>query len=457
MSNSNEDSQAISVLQERVNGLENERNNINNTLEKLTQSYRAAENDINTANDEIKKLEKSIEEKKKIIDSITDELNKIKENKNCENKKETIKNKIKELEKNLETLEKEREDKKKEKEEKNKQYINNLELLNKYKNTIDQLRSTIHDVLDKCRFEIELPLKDIIEEEEEEEEQESENNNLMSESQDTFSQSTHSTEERIKLDNKLVKNIDFSIIKDYNDDDNDDNVFNQKIKEVEERIEKLKASLVSTATNGNAADDIELYKKEQEKIKEKFKELNKNKESLVKQLENLKNERDTKFNELFDIVEANINEIYKELSKSSDETEGGSAYINNTTIYNIENNNNNNNIEKRIAYHVTPENKRNGEMNKLSGGEKTIASLALLFAIHKYQKTPFIVMDEIDAELDNNNVMNVQRYLLNHKEDIQFITVSLKDLLFSESDALVGVYKKENRSNLLSLDMSNYH
>ena len=46
-------------------------------------------------------------------------------------------------------------------------------------------------------------------------------------------------------------------------------------------------------------------------------------------------------------------------------------------------------------------------MSNLSGGEKTIAALALLFAIHSYQPAPFFVLDEIDAALDNTNIGKV--------------------------------------------------
>ena len=50
-------------------------------------------------------------------------------------------------------------------------------------------------------------------------------------------------------------------------------------------------------------------------------------------------------------------------------------------------------------------------MSNLSGGEKTIAALALLFAIHSYQPAPFFVLDEIDAALDNTNIGKVREVI----------------------------------------------
>ena len=94
----------------------------------------------------------------------------------------------------------------------------------------------------------------------------------------------------------------------------------------------------------------------------------------------------------------------------------------------------------------------------LSGGEKTIAALALLFAIHSYQPTPFFILDEVDAALDGVNVQKLANYIKKHKSNTQFIVISLKDSFFAQSDSLVGVYKdqKTNSSGVLSMDLRPY-
>jgi structural maintenance of chromosome 1 len=63
-----------------------------------------------------------------------------------------------------------------------------------------------------------------------------------------------------------------------------------------------------------------------------------------------------------------------------------------------------------IKYNAMPPAKRFRDMDQLSGGERTVAALALIFAIHKHRPTPFFVMDEIDAALDNVNVTRVAEY-----------------------------------------------
>src|SRR5690349_19428013 len=91
-----------------------------------------------------------------------------------------------------------------------------------------------------------------------------------------------------------------------------------------------------------------------------------------------------RFMEAFDLVSANIGQIYKELTNIR-------ASAASLTLENQE--------EPYLAgikYTAIPPNKRFRDMDQLSGGEKTVAALALLFAIHSYHPSPFFVLDEID-------------------------------------------------------------
>ena len=80
-------------------------------------------------------------------------------------------------------------------------------------------------------------------------------------------------------------------------------------------------------------------------------------------------------------------------------------------------------------------------MLKLSGGEKTLSSLALVFALHYYKPTPLYFMDEIDAALDYKNVSIIAKYIKSRTRNAQFIVISLRNNMFELSDELIGIYK----------------
>jgi len=103
--------------------------------------------------------------------------------------------------------------------------------------------------------------------------------------------------------------------------------------------------------------------------------------------------------------------------------------------------------------------KRFRDMYQLSGGEKTVASLALLFAIHSYHPAPFFVMDEVDAALDNINLRKVCNYIQQRSQvDFQCIVISLKDMFYERSQSLVGICKDvgTNSSRTLTLDLTQF-
>lgn len=97
-------------------------------------------------------------------------------------------------------------------------------------------------------------------------------------------------------------------------------------------------------------------------------------------------------------------------------------------------------------------------MDQLSGGEKTIAALALLFSIHSYRQAPFFVLDEVDAALDNVNVKKVCNYIKQRSADFQCIVISLKDIFFEHADSLVGICKDVElmSSKILTLDLNRF-
>ena len=108
----------------------------------------------------------------------------------------------------------------------------------------------------------------------------------------------------------------------------------------------------------------------------------------------IKKQRTKMFIDAFNHIDRALKIIYTDMTKSSKHPLGGNAYL---TLDDTEEP-----FKGGMKFNAMPPMKRFRDMYQLSGGEKTVASLALLFAIHSYQPAPFFVMDEVDAALDNS-------------------------------------------------------
>jgi len=165
----------------------------------------------------------------------------------------------------------------------------------------------------------------------------------------------------------------------------------------------------------------------------------------------IKKQRSDLFMKAYHHIADRIDGVYKDLTKTKMAPMGGVAYL---TLEDTDEP-----FRAGIRYHAMPPMKRFRDMDQLSGGEKTMAALALLFAIHTYQPAPFFVLDEVDAALDAQNVANVSHYIREHASDrFQFIVISLKASLYERSQGLVGVYRDQeaHSSASVTLDLEQY-
>ena len=157
--------------------------------------------------------------------------------------------------------------------------------------------------------------------------------------------------------------------------------------------------------------------------------------------------------ETFDLVANNIVKIYKDMTKAKlNRYFGGNAllYADNTEEpYN-----------GGVIYSPTPPGKRcMYEMDQLSGGEKTIAALSLLFAIHSAMPSPFYIMDEVDAFLDWENCQLLLNYLQQvSTNQSQCILITHKEEFFCNADSLIGTtyIPAESTSKSFSFDLTKY-
>jgi structural maintenance of chromosome 4 len=100
-----------------------------------------------------------------------------------------------------------------------------------------------------------------------------------------------------------------------------------------------------------------------------------------------------------------------------------------------------------INFSVMPPKKSWKNISNLSGGEKTLSSLALVFALHVFKPTPLYFMDEIDAALDFRNVSIIANYIKDRTKNAQFIIISLRNDMFELSHRLIGIYKTGNATS----------
>ncbi|KAK7432285.1 Structural maintenance of chromosomes protein 4 [Neonectria magnoliae] len=109
-----------------------------------------------------------------------------------------------------------------------------------------------------------------------------------------------------------------------------------------------------------------------------------------------------------------------------------------------------------ILFSVMPPKKSWKNISNLSGGEKTLSSLALVFALHHYKPTPLYVMDEIDAALDFRNVSIVANYIKERTKNAQFVVISLRNNMFELAARLVGVYKVNQMTKSVTIENKDF-
>lgn len=212
--------------------------------------------------------------------------------------------------------------------------------------------------------------------------------------------------------------------------------------QVNEKIEGLERYM------SNVKTDIEILKEYGSKIEE-FKvrehELNESvssRDEIKNYCEELKRKRLDEFMEGFNTISLSLKEMYQMI------TMGGNAEL--ELVDSLDP------FAEGILFSVMPPKKSWRNISNLSGGEKTLSSLALVFALHKYKPTPLYVMDEIDAALDFRNVSIVANYIKERTKNGQFIVISLRNNMFELAKQLVGIYKVNNMTKSISLQNKDF-
>ncbi|RJE26783.1 hypothetical protein PHISCL_00915 [Aspergillus sclerotialis] len=165
-------------------------------------------------------------------------------------------------------------------------------------------------------------------------------------------------------------------------------------------------------------------------------------DSVKARLDGLRSARLNGFMEGFGVISLRLKEMYQMI------TMGGNAEL--ELVDSLDP------FSEGILFSVMPPKKSWKNISNLSGGEKTLSSLALVFALHHYKPTPLYVMDEIDAALDFRNVSIVASYIKERTKNAQFIVISLRNNMFELASRLVGVYKVSHMTKSVTIENHDY-
>ena len=158
---------------------------------------------------------------------------------------------------------------------------------------------------------------------------------------------------------------------------------------------------------------------------------------IIKELDGIMKE---KFIETFDIVKEKFTEVFKKLFG------GGSAELKLTNPEDV--------LQTGIDIKALPPGKTLKHISLLSGGEKTLTAISLLFAILETRPVPFCILDEVEAALDEVNVDNFGKFLNEFKEKTQFIVITHKKKTMEYADVLYGITMQESGvSKLVSVKL----
>ncbi|KAL8513780.1 hypothetical protein ACS0TY_013045 [Phlomoides rotata] len=239
-----------------------------------------------------------------------------------------------------------------------------------------------------------------------------------------------------------------------------------------QKISAMIAEIGRTSPNLKAVDQYEAVLEKERAASREWEEARDEQNKITADYNKVKQMRHETFMAAFNHISNNIDKIYNELTKSNTLSVGGVSSthaVGGTAYLNLENPDEP--YLYGIKYSAMPPTKRYRDMSQLSGGEKTVAALALLFSIHSFKPSPFFILDEVDAALDNLNVAKVASFIRSKScggarldQDVEFgsgfqsIVISLKDNFYDKAEALVGVYRDSDRgcSRTLTFDLTQY-
>lgn len=199
-------------------------------------------------------------------------------------------------------------------------------------------------------------------------------------------------------------------------------------------VDRLRNKLRTLGGSGQL--ELNLYeeeKRELEKLTEERNDLVKAEQDLINLIDEINKTAQNKFTETFEEIRQNFMAIFKELFLEGDESD----------LKLVIDPDNPDPLDAKIDIIAKPRGKRPQLIDLLSGGEKTLTAIALLFAIYQVKPSPFCILDEVDAPLDDANIDRFIKIIRKFAEQTQFIIVTHNKRTMEAADSMYGVTMAE--------------
>ena len=213
------------------------------------------------------------------------------------------------------------------------------------------------------------------------------------------------------------------------------------IEELEDKLVNIETKIIKLgAINLAAPEEIEEESKRKEELDEQYNDLTEALEKLTGAIKKIDQETKTIFKKSFDSVNSKLKEMFPKLFG------GGVAELTLTEE---------DALNAGVILMARPPGKKNSSISQLSGGEKALTALALVFAIFDLNPAPFCLLDEVDAPLDDLNTLRFINMVEEMSKTVQFIFITHNKVSMERSDYLMGVTMQEaGVSRMVSVDVN---
>ena len=245
----------------------------------------------------------------------------------------------------------------------------------------------------------------------------------------TYEINLENSNKKIKAAGIDIEKIDFTKYEDLS------------INELEDKLADIETKIIRLgAINLAAPEEIEEESKRKEELDKQYDDLIEALDKLNGAIKKIDNETKTIFKDSFDAVNIKLKEVFPKLFG------GGLAELNLTD---------DDPLHAGVILMARPPGKKNSSISQLSGGEKALTALALVFAIFDLNPAPFCLLDEVDAPLDDLNSLRFINMVEEMSKTVQFIFITHNKVSMERSDYLMGVTMQEaGVSRMVSVDVN---